>query len=553
MARTTNNKKALTIMIIILIILGLSAGGIGYYLYTIQDVTPKESNASNFETDNLCLEIVALQKKSNIVNVNEEEKSSSKTDSTVIYDIFEEGSKQTEDLSHLKETTFITIFDKLPEADSQTQYTDATYTINGNEEITPIISYDSLDEVERSLLLEYYQNKGFDLAELSQKSFAINSIAESSTTINIVTKGKINHLGTILTSSCGAIFTSAAKEIQLDEPSKIKDENQCLVDQEYWCDSTSSCIPIGTPCRKPIEILCPEGELLCDDNKTCVSDISLCEDTTLPDDSFVGGEQDEHGCLSAAGYSWCESLNQCIREWETDCPSDIVTNGDTSTTSDITVTIAGSTTCVERMSPSNAISFTISIRNSDTDSESITKIVNKLPLGFTYTTSSTLINGSAVNDDILTITETGSTQELTWDPTTDWTLLAGQTMTLRLTAIAEGEALTGGNQNETVVTPLNTPVNASALRATYVITVAQTCTNPKTGIFDTMIGRIMASIMLIVTAIIFYKSNSSQKVSEKYVNNKAINNINTSFRLFGLKLTHPRKFFEEKFESKQKK
>lgn len=34
----------------------------------------------------------------------------------------------------------------------------------------------------------------------------------------------------------------------------------------------------------------------------------------------IGGDRDEHGCLIAGGYTWCESLNQCIRPFETTCP-----------------------------------------------------------------------------------------------------------------------------------------------------------------------------------------------------------------------------------------
>ena len=68
MAKTTNNKSALTIMIIILVILGLSAAGIGYYLYTIQDVTPQESSANVLDTSDLCLDIIALQESSAIID-----------------------------------------------------------------------------------------------------------------------------------------------------------------------------------------------------------------------------------------------------------------------------------------------------------------------------------------------------------------------------------------------------------------------------------------------------------------------------------------------------
>lgn len=33
----------------------------------------------------------------------------------------------------------------------------------------------------------------------------------------------------------------------------------------------------------------------------------------------IGGQKDEHGCLIAAGYSWCEARSSCIRLWETYC------------------------------------------------------------------------------------------------------------------------------------------------------------------------------------------------------------------------------------------
>jgi len=37
---------------------------------------------------------------------------------------------------------------------------------------------------------------------------------------------------------------------------------------------------------------------------------------------MVGNDSDEHGCIGSAGYAWCESLGECIRPWETDCPTD---------------------------------------------------------------------------------------------------------------------------------------------------------------------------------------------------------------------------------------
>lgn len=33
----------------------------------------------------------------------------------------------------------------------------------------------------------------------------------------------------------------------------------------------------------------------------------------------VGGQQDQHGCLAAAGYSWCVAKNKCLRVFEEFC------------------------------------------------------------------------------------------------------------------------------------------------------------------------------------------------------------------------------------------
>jgi len=716
MAKTTNNKGALTIMIIILIILGLSAAGIGYYLYTIQDVTPQESNASNFETDNLCKEILVLEQsydqphrlngdtKHPVDHILSKDDGNTTHDLdtryvvdpilakedgyNILYDgytrVIESNSKQKPIL--LSNSMFIAIFNPLL-TDNNPKYTDAIFTINGKESTIEIIRFDELQPSNRAAIQEYYRNKGITLKQLSTMSFAkhraIKSI-ERPSTINITVKGNITSLGNQTNStSCAGLFKvfkspvtttdshgchpstgekwceSAKKcsDVCLDET----DEHGCaLLSGELWCETIQKCMQVESTNLCPVQdtdysylslkltadkseiattspdnaltltMTIKNNDLPIDSDKSIgeyLTDPSLKDErinsfsstipegftyipntTTIDDedvtDSIISFDEDTNTITWEGEDSWLlpqektlvlkyailasedvteENFKISATVNTEDLPmhpentSDtlaISLNSDTETqagggddgeatptTSNLAVTIAGSTTCVERISPSNTVSLTISITNNDTDSENISKIVNKLPLGFTYTTGSTLINGATIGDtNLLTITETGSTQELTWDPAEDWTLLSGQTMTLRLTAIAADSALTGGNQNEAVVTPLNTPVSAENLRATYVITVAQTCTNPKTGLFDTMIGRIMASMLLIVTAVIFYKSNNSQKVSEQILSSKSINQINKvstntkrSFRLLGLKLTHPRKFFEESFEESQKK
>ena len=33
----------------------------------------------------------------------------------------------------------------------------------------------------------------------------------------------------------------------------------------------------------------------------------------------IGGDKGSNGCLIAAGYSWCEIKNKCLRTWEEKC------------------------------------------------------------------------------------------------------------------------------------------------------------------------------------------------------------------------------------------
>lgn len=35
--------------------------------------------------------------------------------------------------------------------------------------------------------------------------------------------------------------------------------------------------------------------------------------------TVLGATKDEGGCLTAAGYSWCESKGKCLRVWEESC------------------------------------------------------------------------------------------------------------------------------------------------------------------------------------------------------------------------------------------
>lgn len=76
--------------------------------------------------------------------------------------------------------------------------------------------------------------------------------------------------------------------------------------------NSSTSIPVKRPMvtpvltRKPVVIPTPS--------------VSTLDTDSNVDRKVIGGDKDEHNCLISAGYSWCESKNKCLREWEEDCP-----------------------------------------------------------------------------------------------------------------------------------------------------------------------------------------------------------------------------------------
>jgi hypothetical protein len=59
---------------------------------------------------------------------------------------------------------------------------------------------------------------------------------------------------------------------------------------------------------------------------------------------LIGGETDSHSCLIAAGYSWCEAKQKCLRTWEEPCEETTTTSTITTTTTIPPTTTTTSTT-----------------------------------------------------------------------------------------------------------------------------------------------------------------------------------------------------------------
>jgi len=59
------------------------------------------------------------------------------------------------------------------------------------------------------------------------------------------------------------------------------------------------------------------GSILC----SLVEEYDFSEEMVIDcyDDNLIGGFKDKHGCLGAAGYTWCEAKEKCLRTWEEPC------------------------------------------------------------------------------------------------------------------------------------------------------------------------------------------------------------------------------------------
>ena len=216
--------------------------------------------------------------------------------------------------------------------------------------------------------------------------------------------------------------------------------------------------------------------------------------------------------------------------------------------SEFSVSKTSSETCVERVSPDNDSTFTLTIRNNGDIADTVESVKDKLPLGFEYVTGSSTLNGNSIADSVfVTITEVGDTQEIVWEPQSAWSINAGGVLTITFKAIAGSNALSGENLNEVILTPSEIPSDPSTLRASTEIIVAQDCTNlesstPATGIFDSTIGRVAVGIAIIMLGMIIYNTNKGTQLATHIVNSNTYRNAEmTSYKIF-----NPKRYFEEK-------
>ena len=91
--------------------------------------------------------------------------------------------------------------------------------------------------------------------------------------------------------------------------------------KEVQVNSFEDCVAAGNP------VMANHPGKCIHNGKTFVEELVTEQIPSTADESgerpaLIGGDKDEHGCLIAAGYSWCEEKEKCLRTWEEECEED---------------------------------------------------------------------------------------------------------------------------------------------------------------------------------------------------------------------------------------
>jgi len=89
--------------------------------------------------------------------------------------------------------------------------------------------------------------------------------------------------------------------------------------ENFGLDIKSKRVDFNKICKNPKDpnsnIIAPEPGL--PDVEAVFDTSTLSNSNDVYDhDTVVGNDRDSHNCIASAGYSWCETMNKCIRPWE---------------------------------------------------------------------------------------------------------------------------------------------------------------------------------------------------------------------------------------------
>ncbi|MFH1403741.1 MAG: hypothetical protein ABIH11_05675 [Candidatus Altiarchaeota archaeon] len=135
-------------------------------------------------------------------------------------------------------------------------------------------------------------------------------------------KGNASQDNPIVGGSCGTVNPKNRDDCCVRE-NKDTPHDKCVGRWRYNVD-TGKC---QYYCRNPRKTVSNFQECLDEGYPVMESYPRQCRDSEgntyvevveepVKDDTIVGGQKDEHGCLGPAGYSWSEDVGACTRTWE---------------------------------------------------------------------------------------------------------------------------------------------------------------------------------------------------------------------------------------------
>lgn len=287
------------------------------------------------------------------------------------------------------------------------------------------------------------------------------------------------------------------------------------------------------------------GDGVCNTGETCDPDDDTAIDCVEGDnyeEPLPSGTECRQDCTYCGDgiLNGSEACDPEIPEGETgydaNCQADCTIEGEEP--GEFVVTKQGPD-CVELVSPNNIATFTIRVANSGDTSQTIRAVSDTLPQNFTYNTGSSIINGTANTSDTgVTVETSGDSQLITWDNSgTGWVIDAGGTLVIQFSATAGANATIGNTINETTVTPSDD----DPIPATYTFQVAQTCTQPDTGIFDNNVLVILVGTgFLLLAGSAYYTGFGSKTIS------KLLTTVSATGEDLLLKIKQPQKYSEKK-------
>ena len=339
-------------------------------------------------------------------------------------------------------------------------------------------------------------------------------------------------------ASCAASVSVIVNDETLDELSDGSCTGTVHVSQ-----TTDTC---GNGSCETNETCDPDGNISCPANTALPAGTTCSDACFYCGDGYLNtGEQCDPGIPSdESGYE--ENCQEdCTISSGSPSPGDDSSpagdEGDATATGTFVIT-QDIPKCLEMVAPHNTVPITVTITNNDTTGTTVRAISDSLPRGLTYTAGSSSINSAQnTQDNGVLVETTGSSQLVTWDNAGQgWTIVSGGTLTLSFTATV-GSSATVGTQTNTITV---TPADENPVPSESPVLIAQTCTQPLTGIFDRNVLYILTGLLfLLIAGTAYYTGFGTTEVAH------LLDRSTTAWKNTYLHMTQPQKYMEEQVKN----